>query len=945
MKRQLQKQGLKKQLTYSQRQQRSMESPGQEEERKEDDEGGAGPSRGRKRSAAAAVAPLGTQRKKPRPAPQPPLPPPSALTSSSTRFFDLLSSSSSATPSTSSASRADEAELLYLEEKLGLAHSSSATQSKLRREMADDGLGDLFDLVEVIHTGLTPAERLRIARQEGLMEELTAADKEVATTTLRTPTPRTAPPKRLRDEREDDGEESGEGEEEGEEVGEEGDDSEMDPDDDDQLLPEPDEAEMRRYYEDDEAAEEEEEEEAEGEEPTVDDDADDWPADDGGEGEVDDAEKDMEGEEEGGKGEVHRKPTRDELYGFNAPLPQSLINFKQGQPLTSTPSSSGKYLPPHLRNKTFALPSSPFSSSPLPVTFLSTPPPDPVLLPLITGLLNRVTPSTIEPLTTSLLSLYTSHPRATVTSTLTHSLLTSLLTPTPRPPAYLLSTSGLLALLHFTSPHPTLAYLVEHLLLTLHSLLLTHSHPSPTSPPSLSTPSPTPLLSLLSHLLLFDIVSPSLLLDLLHSFTSPLTPLTLPLLTSTLSLIGPTLRRADPSSIKRVVEAIHRQARQWTGGGGQEGGEGEGGQGEGERVEYLLSLISDVKNNRMRGEGLMDAVGPVKRALVAAVKRRVGKRGGWDETRRLTFGYQDVLDIAEKGRWWVVGAAYKGKGGEEGEGGGPEKGGAGKVEGGGVGGGGGMGRVVDEKGEVDYIALARSLGYHSALDVRMFCLLTSSSDYLHCVEQLDKLRLHTGAQHRALVSIVLDCVRRSRHPNPYYTLVTLHLLQHVRPMRFTLQLALWDTFTALEGSGGGAGGGGRREGEARNVGRFAGGVVVGGGVHAPSVWALLKHVEWEGMGPTMQVVVWEMLSEMLGEEGEEKGEQRMRKAFAGGEREKGGGDKGGQGEEERRVRTGLLHFLDVVIATPQGKRAGSSQAERERDVRVQRMRQAIADEV
>ena len=964
MKRQLKKQGLKKQLSYTQRQRQRQQ---QEEERAEDDEG-ARESRGTKRTAAAAVpSPAKAQTtKKQRSSLQPSLPAHSSLTSSTTRFFDLLSSSSSSSsvPSTSSTSRADEAELSYLEEKLGLAHSSSsATKSKLRREMEEDGLGELFDLVDTIQTGLTPHDRLRIARQEGLMEEMTAAEeKEAAATTARTSATRAGPSKRRRKDDEDDEEEGEEGEEEEEEglEGENGEadededgDSEVDPDDDDQLLPEPDAAEMRRYYPVDDDADEEGDDAKEG---AADDeeDADDWPADDG-EGDEDDGAGDDGDEEEKEEERAERsrhKPTRDELYGFNAPLPQSLLNFRQGQPLTSpstNPAASstgtGKYVPPHLRNKTptSLTPSSSSTPSSSLSSFLSTPPPDPVLLPIITGVLNRVTPDTIEPLTTSLLSLFSSHPRAAVTSTLTHSLLTSILTThTPPTPTYLLSTSGLLALLHFTSPHPTLAYLVEHLLLTLHSLL--HS-PSPSSSPSSPSapsfpPSPLPLLSLLSHLLLFDCVSPSLLLSLLHSFASPLTLHTLPLLTSTLTLIGPHLRRADPASIKTLVQAIHRQARDWQEEGGERegGGEGEGkvgegvvgeeGDGMGGRVEYLLSLVSEVKNNRVRGEGLADAVMPIKRALVAAVKRRVGKRGGWDETKRLAFGYQDVLDIPEKGRWWVVGAAYKGRGAGERGGEGESAAGAEAR---------GRERVVDEEGEVDYVALAHTLGYHAALEVRLFCTLTSSSDYLHCVEGLDKLRLRTGAQHRALVSIVLDCVRRSRQHNPYYTLVMLHLLQHVRPMRFTLQLALWDTLTALEG---GEGVGEGVVAGARNVGRFVAGVMVGGGVHAPSVWAVLKHVEWEGMGVALQALLWAMMDELLGEEATGGGE-RLQRVFGAVGREKGDG-KEGQGVDERRVRTGLLHFLDAH-ATPQSKRTGWSRAERDRDVRVQRVRQAIAE--
>ena len=898
MARQLKKQGLAAQWKHTQRQ---WKQRGEEEKREQEDNISQQQTAKGKRKPATAVPQPPVKKQKGDAQPE--------LSSSSTRFFSLLSdpafaaSAASASSSASSApsSALDALDLSYLEDKLGLSAAAGQSKTKLRREMAEDGLDELFELVEGIESGMTEAQRRRVRREEGIGEdEYEEMMGEAA-------------------------EARGGGS--GDESEAEGSESE----DESQLMPEPDEQEMARYYphDDDEEQmkshdengdldeEEEEEEEGDAEREDSEQQSDD---DESGEGPTDE-----DGHDDGAERDrtPHHKLTRDELYGFNAPTPQSLIDFKtSGQTTTkaATAASSAssaapaKYVPPHLRNKTPAASSTaivPSASSSL----LSTPPADAALLPRLTGLLNRLNEQNVEPIAAQLLPLFDAHSRSAVNNTLAVAVLTQLVGATADSLAstFVVSVSGLLFLLHYTEEHGTAAYVVEHTLTALRNIL--HSASASAPSPAL-TAAGVNAVNFLCHLYLFGVSSSTALFDLLALFSASLTPLHVELLSTVLSHTGAQLRKHDPTQLKDVVLALHRSAAALS------EAEREG------RVGYLVGLMNDVKNNRVRQHAAADAMTPLHNALLNVVKRRMGKRVGYDESRRLTFGYEDVGRIDERGRWWIVGAAYKGAvEGESGKGG---KGGEQRKERAEVK---AEASVVDAEGDVDYAALARAQGYHLPFDVRVFCILLSSVDYLQAAEALDKLNIRQGSQWRSVVSILIDCVRRSRHYNPYFAHVTAHLCQFVRPARFTVQLALWDTLTALAALP--ATTQPPPAQQANAVGRYV--AQLAQSAHGSTVWAVWRHVEWgDGtLSGTVLECVRATVEAVLGSAEGRRGDETVRYVFGprkagqeAAEEEKRARKGGGAAEEEERVREGLLMFLSKHMepAEPRkGKKRSASE--------------------
>ena len=894
MKRQLKKQGLAKQWTHTQRQRAQHEEDEQPEQ----------PSSS-KRKGSTIPPTASTTNKKPKPNQNQP----ATLTSSSTRFFSLLSNPASPSSSSNPAATIDALELQYLEDKLGITTATATTnKTKLKREMAEDGLDELFELVEGIEGGMTEAQRRRVRREEGIGEEeyvemMQGAINEGGASKKR----------RYGEEREVEDEEDEEAEAESEQDGDDGQEGE---EDEDQLVPEPDAVEMARYYREDEEKEltrerqaqaevdgEEDDDEVEQDEQMDEMNDDELESEQGGEDELDDGEK-----------PTHRKLTRDELYGFNAPTPQSLIDFKVGgqnsATSTTAPTSAAssipvKYIPPHLRNQAPIA----TSTTTAPSSLLSTPPADAVLLPRITGLLNRLNEQNVEPIASQLLPLFDAHSRSAVNSTLTVSVLTQLVGGTAGSLAstFVLSVSGLLFLLHYTEEHGTMAYLLEHTLLTLRNVL---SSASTSAPSPALTAAGVNAVNFLCHLYLFGVTSSTALFDLLTLFSSTLTPLHIELLSTILSHTGPHLRKQDPTTLKDVVLTLHRTAAALT------DSERQG------RVGYLLELVSDVKNNRVRQHAVVDSLTPLLNGLLNVVKRRMSKRVGYDESRRLTFGYEDVRRIDERGRWWIVGAAYKGAVAAEPE---QKERAVEPTE---------QENVVDEEGDINYVQLARQQGYHLPFDIRVFCILLSSVDYLQAVEALDKLKIRQGGQWRSVIAIIIDCVRRSRSYNPYFALVTLHLCQYVRPARFTLQLALWDTFTALAALP--AATQPPPVQQAKAIGQYVAQLLQS--VYGPTVWSVWRHVEWTsegvdggGLHGVMLDCVRTTVESVLTVEGK-RGEEAVRFVFGGGKRGQEVVDdekKGRKGsiEEDERVRDGLLMFLSKHVG-PAEPRKGKKRTDK-----------------
>lgn len=133
--------------------------------------------------------------------------------------------------------------------------------------------------------------------------------------------------------------------------------------------------------------------------------------------------RDFESEFEGSELSFHEGDEEDEsgamTMTFGAEEPSAPEDSEPAVAQAAT--TNGRYVPPHLRNRETA--AAPKIDAAKPSDSLEAPPDDPRLRRLLNGHLNKLSPQNIATINDSLLSLYASHPRAIVSSTLTHLLL------------------------------------------------------------------------------------------------------------------------------------------------------------------------------------------------------------------------------------------------------------------------------------------------------------------------------------------------------------------------------------------------------------------------------------------------------------------------------------------------------------------------------------------
>jgi len=153
------------------------------------------------------------------------------------------------------------------------------------------------------------------------------------------------------------------------------------------------------------------------------------------------------------------------------------------------------------------------------------------------------------------------------------------------------------------------------------------------------------------------------------------------------------------------------------------------------------------------------------------------------EPLRVTLG--DLRSAENRGKWWLVGAAWNGDPLVENKDN-PTR----------------TPVVADQENQL--LKLARKQGMNTDIRRSIFVVLMSSEDYVDACERLGQLNL-TEIQQREIVRVLLHCCGNEKSYNPYYTLVCQELSRMSHSYKITLQFCLWDFLRELgESNVGGA---------------------------------------------------------------------------------------------------------------------------------------------
>ncbi|KAJ1035643.1 hypothetical protein NDA18_000420 [Ustilago nuda] len=460
----------------------------------------------------------------------------------------------------------------------------------------------------------------------------------------------------------------------------------------------------------------------------------------------------------------------------------------------AAPATATKYMPPALRAK---MPASTTTAA----TFgagVTDSEMDPLtaqkLRRQVQGLLNRLGDANIDTILAEYESLYRTHPRAHVTSTIAQLILDTITSRSNLIDTFVILHATLVAALHKVVGVELAAYFITRLVedLTRHyEELKKDSNKAEGEQEEARGKECMNLTVLLCELYNLHVVACPLIYDLIRMFLGTseerkVGEVDIELLLKTIHSCGHSLRHDDPTSLKAIIGLSQSRVASSPTSSALSS-----------RTKFMLERMKDLQSSKKASANTNDASNPnspsgqlltrMKKYLSGLSKKRTVR-----SHEALRIGLKDLQDADKKGKWWIVGAAWTGQKDENDAQGLtkllPMNARANAIQ--------TSPSASLEQGEQSgeqqrLLALARVQGMNTDARRTVFLTLITSEDYKQAAENVLMLKLN-HVQRREIIRVLVHCVASESVYNPYYTLIGQEICRNDHGMRITLQYCLWD---------------------------------------------------------------------------------------------------------------------------------------------------------
>lgn len=383
----------------------------------------------------------------------------------------------------------------------------------------------------------------------------------------------------------------------------------------------------------------------------------------------------------------------------------------------------------------------------------------------VQGQLNKLSEANLVSILTEVENLYQSHARQDVTSTLTDLLLSLFCDPS--------ALQGTFVILHAAFIAAAYKIIGTDFGAEITSKLVERLDEYYSSLSSTSGKEAINLISLIAHLYTFHVVGSRLVFDYVRLLLEEISETNTELLLRVVRDVGPQLRQDDPSSLKDIVRIMQNSAAKLTASDQEMS----------VRTKFMIESITDLKNNKVKAAAgtngvAIEHITRMRKVLGSLNSRNVRA------SEPLRIGRRDIKDTEKKGKWWLVGASWKGNA-EDGE---NDTNGIDQsltV---------GASDSTDPQ-ETDLLALARQYRMNTSIRRSIFVAIMSASDFQDAHLRLLKLRLKR-AQEQEIPKVLLRCASAEAAYNPYYNLIAKKLCTDKR-MKMAFQFTIWDFFKKM----------------------------------------------------------------------------------------------------------------------------------------------------
>lgn len=423
---------------------------------------------------------------------------------------------------------------------------------------------------------------------------------------------------------------------------------------------------------------------------------------------------------------------------FVAPTTENEVLEEQSE------SQPTKYIPPALRRK-LAMENSGMSEEVL------------ALQKSIKGPINKLSESNVGSIVNEINGLFLNNPRQLVNENLTSIILDGIIQQGRLLDTFVYLHATLVVALYRLQGVDFGAYFIQTLIEKFESLRSDQSKGKET----------LNLSSLLSAVYAFQLVSSKLLYDVIRSLIEELSEPNAEILLKIVRNSGNQMRSDDPSALKEIVLQISKKSASLPK------------ESVSMRMQFLVETITSLKNNKMKAQN------EDTHQLTIRLKKFLGTFTSNKFADPIQVSLQDIREVNTKGKWWLVGSAWKGNDSNNEQN---------SLVNSDV-----MNDILDNA-EPNWLELARAQRMNTDIRRAIFISIMSANDFMDAVTKLDKLALKK-VQEREIPRILIHCAVVEPSWNPYYGILASKLCDS-HSLRKTFQFMLWDLVKSFEGANG-----------------------------------------------------------------------------------------------------------------------------------------------
>lgn len=394
----------------------------------------------------------------------------------------------------------------------------------------------------------------------------------------------------------------------------------------------------------------------------------------------------------------------------------------------------------------------------------------------VQGLINRLTDANILSVVQSFEELYQKNARGDVTEIVTDAIIAQICKPESLPDQFFVLTGGFAAAIYRLIGSSFGSHLIRRVVTDFGTEYERGSKEA--GEHSAIQKEASNLVTFLSQLYVFEVVSCRILFDYMERLLTDLTEMNVELLLRICRMAGRLMRRDDPQALKHVSGVLNQAVSKI------------GYANISARTKFMIETIGDLKNSKPKAKGMDSAV---VSEHVQRMKKRLGELKS--QSRRqdglapMGVGLVDIEGADTRGKWWLVGASVPNNLVDP------------KTQ-----------RASadnrDKKGDSlepdqedmdivlpDYPNKARAQGLSGTAQIAIFTSLMSASNYEHGYRQFVNLRLKKDDQ-LEIARVLIQCAGSELQYNPYYALVGRQACGNNK-IRFAFQDRLWKIFRGL----------------------------------------------------------------------------------------------------------------------------------------------------